>query len=401
MTPITPFSFRPSAGAASGPGSVVGSDHGPLPPTGALELDAPASVVAADLRLRFGPDVFERLLLRLTRKRFGRDKAERIVLAALDRRRELSRRLNRRVGFLTALCDEMTSVDPLFEQPMLVETLTLLEYESHALLDHLTGLPNRRSFDRELTRALTRGRRRNESVSLILLDLDDFKRYNDRFGHPAGDQGLALLGRTLQSVVRGDEFPARFGGEEFAVVLPGAGLDEALACAERIRVAAADCSFEHACFTVSLGAASFPEDGHSPAELVAAADRRLYIAKQRRKNRVCSRLDDLREHPRKLLTGELRFAPADLGLLESGFVETGLLIDASLSGLLFAAERRLTAGMRIGVRFPFMVEDDPPLFGPIVREAGIERRKLRRFGLCFDAPLSKDRFEALIRGGSG
>jgi len=181
----------------------------------------------------------------------------------------------------------------------LMEVVRQLEEVNQKLLylsslDGLTGIANRRSFDESLDREWRRGIRYNTSLSLIMIDVDFFKAYNDTYGHQAGDDCLKQVAGALRSVVRrpGD-LVARYGGEEFVVILPGTHLEGALVVAEALRVAVETLKIHHAGselsrqITISLGVATtVPSRGSSPAALVAAADQALYKAKQEGRNRV-------------------------------------------------------------------------------------------------------------------
>lgn len=161
-----------------------------------------------------------------------------------------------------------------------------------AARDALTGLGNRRRFDRALAAAWEAAAATGTPASLILLDADRFKAYNDRHGHPAGDRVLAGIGRCIRGVIRqpGDT-GARYGGEEFAVLLPGASLDAALEVAERLRAAVQAMGIPHeanpeGAVTASLGVACLLPEDADPADLVRRADRALYRAKAEGRNRV-------------------------------------------------------------------------------------------------------------------
>lgn len=159
-----------------------------------------------------------------------------------------------------------------------------------ALLDELTGLGNRRAFDQGLRAACARADRHGNELSLLMIDLDRFKGINDRFGHPAGDMVLRRFGELLASTLRVNDFAARYGGDEFAVILPDTGKTDTWIVAEKIRDALAKVSFEvgetATATTASVGVASFGDANRTPTTLLAAADAALYRAKRRGRDRV-------------------------------------------------------------------------------------------------------------------
>jgi len=162
--------------------------------------------------------------------------------------------------------------------------------ERQALVDGLTGLANRRHLDQELAANLARAERAGGSVSLILADLDDFKQVNDEHGHACGDTVLREFAALMNEVVREGDTAGRWGGEEFALLLPDTALDGAQRVAERLRQALEEQVIlspegEPLRVTVSLGVAAYPDLG-GRAELVAAADEALYRAKRAGKNQV-------------------------------------------------------------------------------------------------------------------
>ncbi len=161
-----------------------------------------------------------------------------------------------------------------------------------ATIDGLTGVFNRREFNRRLTVELERSRRENHPVSLLMVDIDHFKKLNDTYGHQAGDDALRVVSKLIKTEVRPGDLPARYGGEEFAVILPYADSDDAFAVAERLRSLLAELDIpiqdgKTIQVTASLGCATFPQDAQTEELLMAAADGALYQAKNNGRNRVC------------------------------------------------------------------------------------------------------------------
>lgn len=170
----------------------------------------------------------------------------------------------------------------------------LVKVERISRMDGLTGVANRRYFEERLARLWSEAVEAQVPISVIMLDIDRFKQYNDSAGHQAGDDCLRKVAAALESgVVREDDLVARYGGEEFVVLLPATDQAEALAVAERIRAAIADLQIPHPdsdvaqVVTISLGVAT-AGSGHidSPAELIERADRALYRAKRAGRNRI-------------------------------------------------------------------------------------------------------------------
>ncbi|MDM0071932.1 diguanylate cyclase [Variovorax sp. J31P207] len=171
--------------------------------------------------------------------------------------------------------------------------LSNLELQRLTNSDGLTGLPNRRSFNDYLARAWATSQSQGSPLSLLMIDVDYFKNYNDRFGHLAGDDALKCVAEAIRNAQPDPAcLPARFGGEEFAMVLPGATATQAGAIAETLRRAVENTPLPHnapepTSVTVSIGTATMvaPPDA-SPDLLIAAADARLYEAKCGGRNRV-------------------------------------------------------------------------------------------------------------------
>jgi diguanylate cyclase (GGDEF)-like protein len=159
--------------------------------------------------------------------------------------------------------------------------------ESEVITDHLTALHNHRYFQERLAEELRRSNRQRSSVGLIMYDIDDFKRVNDTYGHQVGDQVLQGVASVSRETCRLEDVVCRIGGEEFAIVLQGATLKEAVALGERLREGVASVTFPSAGhITISLGVAEGPLHASSPRELITCADTALLEAKAKGKDRV-------------------------------------------------------------------------------------------------------------------
>lgn len=203
---------------------------------------------------------------------------------------------------LLALCTTIISLLVFLQAELRRRICAEAAFAQLASTDKLTGLPNRRKFDDVLETEWRRAGRAETALALLLIDVDHFKPYNDRYGHPGGDAVLAALGACLERALkRPGDFAARYGGEEFVVLLPNTDARGALKMAEKVRNRVADLLWPHegseeGCVTVSVGVATLkPRSGQPAAELVLAADHALYKAKNTGRNRtVLGRANELK-----------------------------------------------------------------------------------------------------------
>jgi diguanylate cyclase (GGDEF)-like protein len=160
--------------------------------------------------------------------------------------------------------------------------LRFRQAESSATTDYLTNLPNARSLFLQLDEELSKGRRDDEPLAVIVLDLDGFKQINDRYGHIEGNRVLRAVGNGLKSACRKHDYVARMGGDEFVILLPGARPHDMEAKTEQLRsVVSSVCRemFSGENLTASVGAAQFPQDGADAEQILSEADRRMYKEK--------------------------------------------------------------------------------------------------------------------------
>jgi diguanylate cyclase (GGDEF)-like protein len=173
------------------------------------------------------------------------------------------------------------------------------QVEKMALTDGLTGLYNHRHFQERLSHELERAGRHDQHLSLLLLDIDHFKKLNDTYGHPFGDVVLKGVSARLSGMARGIDFVARYGGEEFAFILTATGRRGCQTVAHRILKVVRALSFDHegtpVSVTLSVGSATFPKDGEKKEDLIRHADQALYLAKESGRDQSRSFGDVVRE----------------------------------------------------------------------------------------------------------
>lgn len=211
-----------------------------------------------------------------------------IIIQTASRHEAQDLRRGAEVGALGFITDP-TDIDLL-----LARARTLLDFKGYldtceeaAFTDHLTGLSNRRRFERQLSREISRTERYTRPFCLLLIDVDRFKQVNDTYGHTVGDEALRRLAQVLQAGTRGIDTAARVGGEEFAVILPETEMHSGRDVAERLRQAISEMEVPGVGrITASIGIAEFPDSTPSGDDLYDAADTALYEAKNRGRNLV-------------------------------------------------------------------------------------------------------------------
>ena len=214
-----------------------------------------------------------------------REAADRSV-AIEAHRRELSSRLGRNIGLSVAALDYLLHISHDLVDPTIVEQEALEVLERRSVTDPLTGLFNRHHFAATLKREVARCLRYSARLSLLLMDVDQLKAVNDRCGHQAGDQVLGRVAGAIRNSLRGADVACRYGGDEFAIILPETDAGAGRLVAERIRTEVAAALGEEIApgasskVTVSGGLAELPRAATSEAQLLAAADQALYRAKR-------------------------------------------------------------------------------------------------------------------------
>ena len=310
-----------------------------------LEEATAGNTAALTELLRNEPDAHAPLLRLLTQLDYTEDEARAHWNAILAHRDELTKTLGRDASLQVAALDYFQSVKGELRVPKILEMSTFLATERSAITDGLTGLYNRQFFDASLRRELKRARRYGLSFSLVMLDVDDFKNVNDIHGHIVGDEALTLTSSIIRASVREIDVACRYGGEEFALILPETSRTGAYIVSERIRMGVKEVfdhqkvGAAHIELSISGGIAIYPTDSNSAEGLVRMADRALYRSKNDGKDQITLHADEKRRSPRlearKLLVFRARSA-GERELLESetrnlsrngALVETGVPFD--------------------------------------------------------------------------
>ena len=326
-----------------GPGSAVADriiqmlEDGPRTPAGWREA-------MAWLERDSDPAVYAVLLFVLTQLDFAPEKAREHWLRILVQWEELNRLVPEKVDLRVAVLQYFLRSQRKLHNPAIVEIKILRRAQDSAIYDALTRLYNFRYFQDRIVSEVRRSARYDAPLSLMMIDADDFKTFNDSRGHLAGNMALRRLASALRKAVREVDVVCRYGGEEFAVLLPSTPKLAALKVGEKARQAVERAGIGReggtggGSLTVSVGVAVLPGDAANAEELVHRADRALYIAKSLGKNCVKAFSDERREHARLdvVLPGRFRL------LEKTGRAFTTL--NLSEGGILFHGKEPLDPG---------------------------------------------------------
>jgi len=306
--------------------------------------------------------IYSTILFVLTHLSFSEEEASSHWERILTHQDRLCLELRREVGLRVAILDYFVNVSRALKSPKVIEMKTYEQTERSAVTDGLTGLFNSAYFRQALRRELQRARRHNLELSLILFDLDDFKRVNDTYGHPAGDGVLVEAARALRKGLREVDVAARYGGEEFAIILPDTPREGAFIVAERVRrelETRSEFAPAKVRITTSGGVASFPLDASGADELIQRADDALYRAKVEGKNRIVMESHDRRQAERVPIERGVR-VDADLGDVAHGRAK-----NVSSDGVLVTLPSPLPVGSKLRLLLNDASHDE--LAGEVVR----------------------------------
>jgi diguanylate cyclase (GGDEF)-like protein len=238
------------------------------------------------LQAKHGDKIYEDMLFVLTHQSFNAVTARDLWEKIIYHKRIMGKLLGRPVGISVAAMDYLANIGNYIEEPCIISKAKIAEIAEIALKDGLTQLFDACTFRSKLEIEIKRYKRYGVEVSLIMMDIDDFKEINDSHGHQKGDRVLSEISKFILKAVRELDICSRYGGDEFVVILPQTGRREALRLAERIRERIENHFKKDLNVTISLGVATCPLNAKSARALITKADRALYQSKSSGKNKV-------------------------------------------------------------------------------------------------------------------
>lgn len=233
---------------------------------------------------RYPKSLYSHILLTLTHEKFSEQEAQELWKKIVAHLGVLTRILGRNVGISVASMDYLSNILKKIKGPVIIAEDKSDYVAASTTKDELTGLYSREVFDVVLARELEEAKRMKKPLCLLMIDIDDFKTVNDRFGHQVGDAVLRRIGLAIRDSIRDMDVAARYGGEEIVVIMPKASAKNAHRVAERLRKGVAALVFDRFSVTVSIGLGEAADETDTPEKLIAGADRALYAAKAQGKN---------------------------------------------------------------------------------------------------------------------
>jgi diguanylate cyclase (GGDEF)-like protein len=315
------------------------------------------------------PETFySNLIYTLSHLRYDEAEARVLWVNLLSHKYDMSYRLGRNVGIRVAALDYFKNVIGVLDDVKIIEASAFIETAQLAVTDGLTGVFNHRYFQDRLLRDINRIKQDGGCLSLMMVDIDHFKLYNDFNGHIAGDVALKEVASLLRRNLKKEDLVARYGGEEFAVILWGLDRYPAEAVAERIRAKLEATAFPNekvqpsGNLTISVGLAECPDDATDRSELIAAADRALYTAKRLGRNRVEMAPPDQRHEIRRHLSHQVQYRLAED---PSAPVQEAQSVNLSTGGVCLYVQGPVTAGQVLTLTFSDG-EQDRQLTGRVI-----------------------------------
>lgn len=331
-------------------------------------LDKIKAIMAAN-----GDRVFSNLLKVFTHLELAPEEAEKVWNEILQHRASLTQTLGRPVGLRVAMLDYFITVNRQIRNPKIIEIEIFEKLERSLITDDLTGLFNKRFFQDAFYREVQRAKRYGTDLSLMFIDIDDFKKCNELHGHPFGDKVLKHVASIIEASVREVDYPCRFGGDEFVVILPETRGPRAVIAAERVQKEIEATNFlpeKEFALTASAGIASFGIDGTAADVIIENADTALRRAKNDGKNLVYIYYKEKREFSRMAADWSIEFS-----ILDESEINVAKMKNVGGGGLLFENDRPIPISSILDITF------SPP-FGrkTIDAQAKVVRLEVREDG---------------------
>ena len=332
----------------------------------------------SNLSSEYGEETFVVTLYLLTSLKFSVEESRIHWEKILERRRVISLTLGRNIHLRTTLFDYFLTEEKVLKNPKVIEIQLFEETSRSSKHDDLTGLVNRRFLEEAINREMARAKRYGGALSILFFDLDNFKKFNDIYGHLAGDMILKKVSKIILDEKRLEDIAGRYGGEEIVLVLPATEKISALVLGERIRRKVSEQKVfydEHILqITLSGGLACCPVDSQDPIELLEFSDKALYQAKALGKNNIALYSQDKRSNLR--INFEESIQVKILGSQETPDI-VGKIKNLSMAGILFETNFPLEIGCKVQFSLSIGEMQSPFLIiGTIVRV-----RKIKD-GLC-------------------
>ena len=273
--------------------------------------------------------IYSAILKVLTSLDICENESESIWKEIVENKNKLSHCMGRQVGFSVALIDYFTNINPKIKNPKIIDMKLFADTEKLILVDELTRLYNRRHFETALVREFKQSKRYNQNLSLLIIDIDDFKKINDTYGHTTGDEILTKVSKQITSCLRMEDTACRIGGEEFAVIFPQTNEEQAMIASEKLLEACRTIQLSGKSVTLSGGIVSYPEKVKTCDDMYDLADRALYTAKYSGKNQIVAYSNEKRSSLRFDANLELLFILPDktLKTISKNISVTGIAFD--------------------------------------------------------------------------
>lgn len=316
----------------------------------------------------YGSQIYQATFHILAGLDLSRPLAEKYWQELLQHRQSMIKVLGRDIDLIPALYDFLSSSKHSLSHPRLIEEKSFARVIVETTHDNLTSMYNRQYFNEALDQAVSTAKRYDNDLSLLFLDIDDFKEVNDTHGHHYGDAILQEVAQVILDEKRDSDIGARYGGEEFVLLMPHTESINAFFLAERIRLKIAKNIVgredKPVKVTISGGLAAFPQNSSTSRELVRHADSALYLAKGAGKNIICMYKEEKRRYLRVKYKEPIKVKT--LGF-ESSPTFSGTSKDICIGGILFENSAPLPIGSRIQVSLPINKGNPLLLIGTVVR----------------------------------